>query len=62
MNTDNIQYYCVGCDKKSKEKKYNDKQLKEYVPYWKTFEAVTIPTNGDYTVWGLKCMDCDHIE
>jgi len=36
MNTDNIQYYCVGCDKKSTEKKYNDKRLKEYVDVIKT--------------------------
>ena len=67
MNTDNVQYYCVGCDKKSTEKKYNDKRLEEYVPYFNTFDTVPVPDGTDengkgYISWGLKCMDCGHIE
>ena len=66
MNTDNVQYYCVGCDKKSTEKKYNDKRLKKYVSFWNTFDVVPVPDGTDengkgYVVWKMECMDCGHI-
>ena len=57
-----IQYICGGCDKKSTERKYNDKRLKRYAPFRNTFETVAVPSNEEgYIEWKIKCTDCGYI-